>query len=87
MDCGGVATITELAAELRRACARGWGLPSANSGHGRAQGVAGKTVEGCGGDGGARRELAPPMAMAGSRHRGCSGCGEVSGEGEPGKAK
>ena len=30
------------------------------------RGVAGKTVEGCGGDGGARRELAPPMAGGGA---------------------
>jgi len=50
-------TVTDLAVELRRACARRWRLPNAVSGHGRRQGVAGVAMECCGGDGVARREL------------------------------
>ena len=41
---GDVATVTGLAAELRRARTRCGGLPSAISGHGRRQWVAGELV-------------------------------------------
>ena len=51
------ATVTDLAVELQRACARRWRLPNAVSGHGRRQGVAGVAMECCGGDGVARHEL------------------------------
>ena len=44
-------------------------------------------VEGYGGDGGARRELAPSTVMAGSQCRGCRCCGRVDGEGGAGNAK
>ena len=44
VDGGDVATVTGLAAELRRALARCCGLPSWNSGQWGTQGVAGKTV-------------------------------------------
>jgi len=45
VDGGDVATETGLAAELRRASARRGCLPSATSGHGRRQWVAGVAVE------------------------------------------
>jgi len=41
----------------------------------------------CGGDGGARRELAPSMVMAGSQRRGYRCCGRVDGEGGARNAK
>ena len=44
MDGGDVAMETELTAELRRAYTRCGGLPSAVSGHGKKQWVAGELV-------------------------------------------
>ena len=49
--------VTDLAVELRRACARRWRLSNAVSERWRRQGVAGVAMECCGGDGVARREL------------------------------
>ena len=71
-----MATTTGLTAELRRACMRCGGLPSAVSGHGKKQRGAGETVElwrWCwsgqaragisNGDGGGGEELAAALAV------------------------